>query len=737
LRSTNRFIYREYRQMQVKILSAFLTRIVFGLAILVFSANVAVSQQPQKARFDVTNYRIDAQFVPATNRLQATADVTFVPQDATRSVTFELNGALKVESVTRVAAANAAFSAPSAQNSSAVVKNPRAAKSNQPAQTSVMPQTSGNAAAQITFIQDQVGVSGDVGPNVRIDLGEIAAAGTSVTLRFKYAGALITPEGGPLNNKKLASVNSTVSYLMYAGRWFPFHDYAADRATSEIFISVPSGETVVGYSDEPVTQTAVAGNARFRFINSKPALIGNFAAGKFINQSRKFGSFDLQFYTQPGGGARTNEFAEILGNALTHYAQKYGAADNNNKLTIVQIDDESLDVYSGLGMMFLSSRFFNNAPPIARERLQREAAYQWWGNTVGLKSFDDAWLSQGLAEYSALELRESTTNAAQMIELNRELLERALAFEQTASILRAPATLDDQSAAYQSVIFYKGSAVFRLLRETIGQSKFEQLLRTFLNQYRGKNASIDDFEKLADTINGAPLRYFFARWVESTGVPEFKTDYQILRTRAGKFVARGTVRQNYDNLRLPVEVQLRSEGGDSGSTQSVKIEEKSEDFNLESGGKPLEILIDPNYKLLRIDDDLRVNSIARRGIEQFKEGNYADAQQQFEAALKLDRSNSWIYYHLGLLFLEQRNYDLAKDNFTAAINGSRKPSWVVVWSHIKRGNAYDAMGDRDKAVDNYKKAQGIGDNYDNAQEAVKKYLAAPYDPKDKQNTASR
>ena len=37
---------------------------------------------------------------------------------------------------------------------------------------------------------------------------------------------------------------------------------------------------------------------------------------------------------------------------------------------------------------------------------QREAAYQWWGQTVGLKSFDDAWLSQGLAEYSAFSLRE-------------------------------------------------------------------------------------------------------------------------------------------------------------------------------------------------------------------------------------------------------------------------------------------------------------------------------------------
>ena len=47
------------------------------------------------------------------------------------------------------------------------------------------------------------------------------------------------------------------------------------------------------------------------------------------------------------------------------------------------------------------------------------------------------------------------------------------------------------------------------------------------------------------------------------------------------------------------------------------------------------------------------------------------------------------------------------------------------------GNAYDAKGDRTRAVAAYKRAEDIGDNYDNAQEAVKRYQATPYDPKEK------
>jgi aminopeptidase N len=267
-----------------------------------------------------------------------------------------------------------------------------------------------------------------------------------------------------------------------------------------------------------------------------------------------------------------------------------------------------------------------------------------------------------------------------------------LTFEQTASIARAPSALDDQSAAYQSIVFYKGSMVFRMLRETIGRDNFDRLLRTFLENYRAKNASIDEFEKLANQVSNESLRYFFAQWIEGTGVPEFTVDYQIIRTRSGKFRTRGTVKQNLEALRMPVDLLLRAEGDNQQTT--VRIEGRSDDFDFESNGQPIEVVVDPNNKILRMSDDLRVSIIARRGIEQMKEGIYAEAQQQFEAALKLDRSNSWVYYNLGLLFLEQRNWQQALDNLEASLIGNLKPSWIEAWAHIKRGNAYDAKGDR-------------------------------------------
>lgn len=667
--------------------------LLFAVALVSSLSLVATAQQtpPQqtssgRTRFDVTNYRIEAELRPAEHILRATGDVTFTPQDATRSIVFELNGSLRVEAVER------------------------------------------NGRPLTNFVQDAVGVDVALGPNVRVDLGEVVPAGQPVTLRFRWSGALVTPEGGPLATRRLAYVGTEGSYLTYAARWFPFHDYAADRATAEITVTVPAGYEVTGSSDEPPVRTSgTGGAARYRFVHRQPALIGNIVAARYVVRNLRMGNYDLQFYTLPGYENRAEAMAQIIGRALEFYTRQYGAPAFGTRFVVAQVDNETLDAYAAPGMQLLSSRLFDPSRPVPEERLQRETAYQWWGQTVGLKSFDDAWLSQGLAEWSAYALRESTLTGGSLESAQRDLLERALMFEQSASIARAPSTLDDQSAAYQAVLFYKGAMVFRMLRETLGRERFDQLLRNYLSQFRGRTASIRDFEGLTSQIAGAPMRYFFARWVESTGVPEFTVDYQIIRTRQGRFRARGTVRQNFENLRMPVDLQLRSEGNSQVAT--VRIEDRSEDFDFESQGQPLAVVVDPNYEILRLDDELRVTTVARRGIELYREGQYAEATRQLEEALRLDRNNSWIYYHLGLINLEQQNYQPALDNFQAALSGNLRPAWLEAWARIKRGNAYDALGFRERAVNEYNRAVQSGINHDNAQAAARAFLATPYDPR--------
>jgi tetratricopeptide (TPR) repeat protein len=573
----------------------------------------------------------------------------------------------------------------------------------------------------LQFIQDRVNEL-----NVKINLGQLYPVGSSITLTFDYAGPLATPEGGPIADTRLAYIGPEGSYLFYASRWFPFHGYAADRATSDISLTVPASWTVAGHSVNPVTPvTTKDGRKTFSFVETQPVLPGSFAAGQFITKTINSNGMQLDLSVLPGSEARLQEFGQEIAQIVQFYNSHFGPFLLGSRFVVTEIDDETLDYYTGAGITFIAHKTLISDKPLPVNDLAREIAYQWWGQAVGLKSFDDAWLSQGLAEYSAVLYRESTQSPAEFHETLSEIIELALAFEQDASISRAPAQLNDQSPAFRSVVFYKGAYVYHMLRTTIGDDKFFNLLKTYYSTYKGQNSGIEDFETLTDKVSGQKLRGFFGMWIDSTGVPEFKVEYSIIRTKEGKFKVRGTVRQNMDSFRGPVGVALEAEGGRE-TKATLDMRGTSVDFDLSSDGKPLDVVVDPENRYLRISDAIRVSVVARRGIQHFQREEYAEAEEQFRAALKLNPRSSWVWYNIGMLYMEQRNWQKARDAFAETLNGDLEPSWLEVWAYIKRGNAWDAEDNRDRAVAEYNKAKETGNNHNGAQQAAEKYLGQPY-----------
>jgi aminopeptidase N len=652
-----------------------------ALLVLIFGvASETLAQTEQAPSIDITHYKITAELLPDSHTIKAQSIVTLKALKPTQSAVLEMNGSLIISSV-----------------------------------------KGSDGKTSLQFIQDRVNEF-----NVKVNLGQLYSAGADFTLTFDYAGPLATPEGGPLADTRLAYIGPEGSYLFYAARWFPFHGYAADRATSDISLTVPGNWTVAGHSANPVVATSTKdGRKTFQFVETQPVLPGSFAAGQFITKTINSSGLQLDLAVLPGSEGRIQEFGQEIVQIIQFYNSKFGPMALGSRFVVTEIDDDTLDYYPGAGIEFISHKNLVTDKTLPIDDLAREVAFQWWGQAVGLKSFDYAWLSQGLAEYSSVLYREAHQSPAEFHETLSEIIELALAFEQEASISRAPAQLNDQSPAYRSVVVYKGAYVYHMLRTTIGDDKFFSLLKTYYSNFKGKNAGIEDFESLADQVSGQKLRGFFGMWIDSTGVPEFKVEYSIIRTKEGNFKVRGTVRQNMDSFRGPVGIALESEGGRESKT-TVDMRGTSADFDLSSEGKPLDVVVDPENRYLRISDAIRVSVVVRRGIQHFQREEYAEAEEQFRGALKLNPRSSWAWYQIGLLYMEQRNWQKARDAFTEAVNGDLNPGWLEVWSYIKRGNAWDAEANRDRAVAEYNKAKETGGNYNGAQQAIEKYLGQPY-----------
>ena len=533
--------------------------------------------------------------------------------------------------------------------------------------------------------------------NVRIDLGNVMPARQPIPLVFEYEGALESPQGGPITNARLAFVGDAGSYLFYAARWFPFHEYAADRASYDINVKVPKGVLVAGYSEKPVTLTPAADPKTkeefsiYGFSCATPVLPGNFAAGKYIVKTNTYGGLSVDFYVKAGDEKWADHASDVIGKHLEFYSSKFGRYPFGNKLVVAETDEETLETYSGPGIMFVSPRALTAG---IDEKLARESAYQWWGQGVGLRSFDDTWLSQGLAEFSTLLYLKENSNETLFQQALQAELEKALAFEQSASIRNAPSQLDDQSPAFRSIVFYKGALVFNMLRQLLGEKEFDQMMQKYFASYNGKNLKLDEFEAFASKAAGR---------------------------------GPGTVKQDLDTFEMPVEIALRTEAGTERQTLTMKG--TSADFDIPTKSKPIEVIVDPDAKILRSSEELRQGVIVRRGIEHFREQEYVEAEQQFQAAIKLNRGNSWAWYNLGLLYMTQRNWNKALDAFDQVLGGNLRPDWVEVWSYIYRGNSWDAIGQRERAIAEYNKAVGNGNNYDNAQAAAQQFLAEPFGKK--------
>jgi aminopeptidase N len=727
---------------------ALLRYVALSLFFCAVACDAIFAQGTADDPLDVTNYVITAEIIPDTQTLSARAQVTVKTLRPVQSLTFELNGSLEVSQVL------------------------------------------GPNLEPLQFVQDRLK---DL--NLRIALPQATSPGQEFAVTIEYSGQLLTAEGGVLSTKRLAYIGKDDGYLLYAGRWFPFHGYASDIATFTVNLTAPSGLTIVGFGDhsqQPLTGPAIpplpgrsgakasdpaptpakpdpkptprkptprrppsspftsarvapeafpgvgnssapqtqpkplpvgsGGRIRHTFTSNTAVLPGTFAIGRYQTRILKRGDLEVAAYFPPGGEAAAERYADVVAESAALYAEKFGPYAFGNRISVAQIDDESLESYTTAGVTLLAKRVFN-ARSTPRELLSRETAYQWWGQSVGLRSFDDIWISQGLATYSYLLAEEATRNAGGVSDLMRDFSERALAFEGQTSIRKAPSELDDQSAAYRSVVYYKGAFVFRMLRVVMGETKFFAFLRNYYEQNRGKRPGIGDLEKAATQTNGSDLRLFFSLWVDSTGVPEFKPDYQILRLKDGTFRIRGSLEQNLESFRMPVDVALEYKGGVERAT--IDFDGRSADFSIASKTEPRDLIIDPDSKILRISEEIRIAVVVRRGIQHLEEEEYAEAQQQFEAAVKINRRSSLAYYNLGLLYLRQQNYEKAKDAFEDALDGDLRPRSLEGLALLRKGNIFDIQGQRDRAVAEYKKVIDLGENLDGVRDLAERYLEKP------------
>ena len=642
-----------------------------GVVCLVLGMGATWGWAQGSSRFEVTNYVIDAELLTSQHLLSAKARVDLIPSTDITSLAFELHSNLRVQKVVDA------------------------------------------AGQEVSFKQD--------GQTLNLSLLNPLASGKPASVTVTYGGMLSSADGSPVEGIKVAYIGPEGSYLLYPGRWFPVNSNSLNRFSATMNITVPPDETVVasGTAASPVRET---GKVTYTYVYDKSSFPGTVVAGKYSVQPATAVGADIALYLKPGHEQLAGNYGDTAAKIFSYYSDIFGPLPSGH-VSVVEIGDDTVGGYTAPGLVALASRGFTN--PVNYRLLAHEISHLWWRCLVSPATPNDAFLDEGLAEYSkALYVQQAAGDAA-FEDLMRDTAVGALTHEEVSPIAQA-GQLHEFTPEFQSIVFDKGAMVFHMLRWVIGDPAFRKTLRAMAEQYAWKTITTDQFQRLAEKTSKQELTFFFAQWVNSTGVPQFKRTWAVYRLPKGYQVV-GKMQQDLDIFRMPVEIRVICQGS-KPITQRVDMVGTTSDFTINTRTKPLSVLIDPASRILKYDEKTKYQVEMARADQLVQEQAFLDAIKQYQEVLQINSNSSLAHYRLGEIHLKLRNYNAAMEEFRRGLDGDLDPKWIEVWSHLELGKIFDVTGQRDRALNEYQRALQTNDNTQGALDEANRYIQKPYKP---------
>lgn len=137
-----------------------------------------------------------------------------------------------------------------------------------------------------------------------------------------------------------------------------------------------------------------------------------------------------------------------------------------------------------------------------------ELAHQWFGNLITAKSGKHHWLQEGFATYYAALAEKAIFGEDyfyhQMYRTSLQL--RNAAKSDTIPVMNEKAS---------SLSFYqKGAWALHVIKEAIGPTLFQQVVKTYLKKYQYKNVETDDFLAEIQKVSNFDTASFKKKWLE-------------------------------------------------------------------------------------------------------------------------------------------------------------------------------------------------------------------------------
>jgi aminopeptidase N len=359
---------------------------------------------------------------------------------------------------------------------------------------------------------------------VMIDLPAAISAGDTIEVEILYSGSPGSAAEPGLFFSSAAGypLIYSLSEPWSARGWWPCKDYPDDKATFDLYFSVPvplfaaSNGTYLGYTDE--TRWS-APYRRYHWREDYPmtTYLASVTAANYVRIDDRFvyaplDTMPITHYVYPALQAKALIDFSITAPALAFFSETFGLYPFISEKYGVAIcpigggmEHQTLTSY---GSSLVTGNHYYDWVFV------HEMAHMWFGDMITCKDWTHIWLNEGFASYCEALWFEHLQGPAK---LRTYMESEDHPYRWNGPVLRDPDNADPWYY-FDNVVYDKGSWMLHMLRHVIGDGDFFQILKDYCAdpRYRFGAAETNDFKALCEARYGSSLSWFFDEWLTRT-----------------------------------------------------------------------------------------------------------------------------------------------------------------------------------------------------------------------------
>jgi aminopeptidase N len=232
-----------------------------------------------------------------------------------------------------------------------------------------------------------------------------------------------------------------------------------------------------------------------------------------------------------------------------------------------------------------------------------ELAHSYFGDAIVMEDYAHAWLKESWATYvETLWVEDHYGRDEAVTQLDQEAQDYMREADERYARPIVTRNYSSSWDMFDHHLYPGGAWRIHMLRQRVGEEPFWAAVQDYVATYSQKLVETIDFRRALERHSGLSLSRFFEEWIHSPGYPRLKAEAKHNRER-GELVLRVSQTQRNEKAGIgtfafELEVALEIEEG-GWQRHSLQVEGAQAALVVPLEGRPLQILIDPELKLLK------------------------------------------------------------------------------------------------------------------------------------------